>query len=461
MRPYAPIPFTLVFYLATSSASILPSWFGPRDVSPDLTCGNTGSGIAGYTCPDNLCCSQYGYCGNSTDYCSTGCQSQFGACGGSGGSGDGDGEGDGDGDGGGDGGTSPDLTCGKTGAGVNGYTCPSGMCCSQYGYCGSSTDYCAEGCQSAFGTCATGTGTGGGDSSDGRCGPDFGDVVCATMECCSSAGYCGTTADYCRAPDCLFDYGPACDANKVPSGANTSTLTRSTLGNIAVGGAGIYDCKNEGEVALTFDDGPAQYTSDLLDLLAKYEAKATFFITGINNNKGEIDDTSLPWPSVIQRMHIDNHQIASHTWSHPDLSTLTSAQRKDEMIKNEMALRNILNFIPTYMRPPYSSCTQASGCENDLAALKYHVIYFDLDTMDYLNDSPSLIQNSKNNFDGYFQGKSSNANDALIISHDIHEQTVHNLTEYMLQGLQSRGYKAVTVGDCLGDPVENWYRQVT
>lgn len=117
---------------------------------------------------------------------------------------------------------------------------------------------------------------------------------------CITFRYCGTTPDHCRAPDCLFDFGPACDANKTPRGANTSTLTRSPLGNIAVGGDGIYSCENEGDVALTFDDGPEEYTKDLLDLLARYNAKATFFITGVNNNKGEIDDTSLEWPGLIQ-----------------------------------------------------------------------------------------------------------------------------------------------------------------
>ncbi|KAI1807368.1 carbohydrate-binding module family 18 [Daldinia bambusicola] len=428
---------------------------GLRDISPDMTCGNTGAGTKGYTCSDNLCCSQYGYCGNSTNYCATGCQEKFGRCSGSGGDGDGDGGDEGDG------GTSPDLTCGNTGAGEHGYICPTGDCCSQYGYCGNSTDYCGVGCQSAFGTCSPGGGGNGGSSGDGRCGPDFDDQVCGATECCSASGYCGTTPDYCNAPDCLFEYGPACDANKSPSGTNTSTLTRSPLGSVAVGGAGIYDCAHEGDVALTFDDGPGQYTSELLDLLARYNAKATFFITGINNGKGEIDNASLSWPSIIKRMHTENHQIASHTWSHADLSAITSARRRDEMVKNEMAFRNILGFIPTYMRPPYSSCTRASGCEDDMAALRYHIIYFDLDTADYLNDSPTLIQNSKNNFDQFFVGLSPDDDDALVISHDIHEQTVHNLTEYMLKGIQSRGYKAVTVGECLGDPVQNWYRQVS
>lgn len=227
---------------------------------------------------------------------------------------------------------------------------------------------------------------------------------------------------------------------------------------MAYGGAGIYSCEKAGTVALTYDDGPSGYTNDLLDLLAKYNAKATFFITGNNNGKGEIDNTSLAWPTVIQRQHSDGHQIASHTWSHPDLSNITSLQRKNEMIKNEMALRNILGFIPTYMRPPYSSCTAESGCESDLADLGYHIVYFDLDTQDYLNDDPNEIQKSKDIVDQFFAGHTPSNFDALSITHDIHYQTVYNLTEYMLKEIQSLNFTTVTVGDCLGDPAENWYR---
>ncbi|KAI0025472.1 carbohydrate-binding module family 18 [Xylariomycetidae sp. FL0641] len=453
MRSSSVMSLALAGSLTIALASNLPARLSYRDVSPDMTCGNTGAGTEGYTCPDGLCCSQYGYCGNSTNYCADGCQETFGVCSGSGGDGDGSGDD-------GDGGTSPDMTCGNDGAGNNGYICPSGLCCSSHGYCGSSTDYCDAGCQPAFGICADDPSDGGGDSEDERCGPDHGNTHCSSTQCCSAAGWCGTGSDYCSAPDCLTDYGPACDANKVPSGANTSTIARPTLGKILVGGAGIYDCIPPGVVALTYDDGPGEYTSDLLDLLAEYDTKATFFITGINNGKGEIDDTSLPWPSIIQRMHSEGHQIASHTWSHADLSAITSAQRKNEMYKNEMALRNILGFIPTYMRPPYSSCTQASGCQADMAELKYHVTYFDLDTQDYLNDDPTQIQNSKDIFDEFMDELNPDVDDALAIGHDIHEQTVHNLTEYMLLGLQSRGYRAVTLGECLNDPAKNWYRDV-
>jgi len=49
------------------------------------------------------------------------------------------------------------------------------------------------------------------------------------------------------------------------------------------GSEGIYDCVEPGTMALTFDDGPFIYTDHILDLLDQYNAKATFFMTGINN----------------------------------------------------------------------------------------------------------------------------------------------------------------------------------
>ncbi|KAJ0327970.1 hypothetical protein COL5a_005558 [Colletotrichum fioriniae] len=107
-------------------------------------------------------------------------------------------------------------------------------------------------------------------------------------------------AEHCKAPDCLFQYGPACDANKIPPGQNTSSIARPKLGSVEYGGPGVYSCVKPGDVALTYDDGPAAYTNDLLDLLKKYNASATFMITGNNNAKGEIDNTTFPWANTIK-----------------------------------------------------------------------------------------------------------------------------------------------------------------
>ncbi|CAO2653228.1 Nn.00g026390.m01.CDS01 [Neocucurbitaria sp. VM-36] len=292
-----------------------------------------------------------------------------------------------------------------------------------------------------------------------ECGEGIGS--CPAGKCCSRAGYCGTTGDYCYSPGCKYQWGPGCPENNPPSGTNTSSISRDKLGSVPYGGTGFFRCTQNGTVALTYDDGPQKkFTEHILDVFKSYNAKATFFITGNNINKGQIDITD-EHVAAIKRMDAEGHQIASHTWTHLDLSMIPSIDRKNQLWMNEMAIRNVVGKIPTYMRPPYSSCTTESGCDKDLTELGYHVTNFNVDTDDYNQNNANDIQKSKEWFKGNLtkNGASvANGDKFLSIGHDILEQTAMNLTEFMLSTLTQLGYKAVTVGECLGDPSENWYR---
>lgn len=96
--------------------------------------------------------------------------------------------------------------------------------------------------------------------------------------------WCGKGIYYCSAPDCQINYGSGCDGvcalqllsprawltspqNQKPWGLDTSQVARPKVGNVLYGGAGVYNCKKVGDIALTFDDGPYKYTNDLLDKL--------------------------------------------------------------------------------------------------------------------------------------------------------------------------------------------------
>ena len=180
-------------------------------------------------------------------------------------------------------------------------------------------------------------------------------VVNSCFRCLIEQGYCTSDPKYCAAPMCLFEYGLACDANKWPPGEDTSTVPRPLLGNVPYGKL-FRHCSVKGTVALTFDDGPGEWTNDLLDILKANNVKATFFITSNNLNKGQINDPATEFPATIRRMYEEGHQIAAHTWSHMNMNVLTSKQRIEEMIKNEIAMNDILGFFPTYWRPPYNEC---------------------------------------------------------------------------------------------------------
>ncbi|KAG4091202.1 hypothetical protein H8356DRAFT_1408109 [Neocallimastix lanati (nom. inval.)] len=216
----------------TTVAAVVPTTSSQK-ISTDGKCGKENGNTK---CPNNECCSQYGYCGTTKAYCDTGCQSEFGRCNANNQ-------------------TKPTTTvaavvpttssqkistngkCGKE----NGNTkCPNNECCSQYGYCGTTKAYCDTGCQSAFGRCNASNATNATKptttvaavvpttssqkiSTDGKCGKENGNTKCPNNECCSQYGYCGTTKAYCGT-GCQSEFG-RCNA----SNANNQTKPTTTV----------------------------------------------------------------------------------------------------------------------------------------------------------------------------------------------------------------------------------------
>ena len=291
-------------------------------------------------------------------------------------------------------------------------SCPTGWCCSEYGWCGTTTEHCTAGCQSAFGYCSsddkgeeTGSGGGGG----------------------------------------------------APGGGGTLGVPRPRFGKVPYG-VSIATCSVPGTMALTFDDGPFEYTAALLDILKRHDAAATFFVNGRN-----FGDASLaPYPDILRRMVVEGHQVASHTHTHPDLSTISQDARRAQMADLEKLFSTVLGgYFPTYMRPPFGSCNPA--CTEDMKALGYHIITWDIDTLDYANASPTAIKTSMNIFDDAVVPVTADRDGGvergyISLAHDVHRWTVESLAEHMLTTAKERGYRLVTVGECLGDDKGNWYR---
>ncbi|KAF2832867.1 glycoside hydrolase/deacetylase [Ophiobolus disseminans] len=227
---------------------------------------------------------------------------------------------------------------------------------------------------------------------------------------------------------------------------------RPQKGNIPYGGPGIYSCTVPGTVALTFDDGPYIYTAGVMDQFATYGFKATFFVTG-DNGRGPLD-ANPSGAALVRRMLAEGHQVGSHTWTHTDLNTLSDQQQRDEMLKTEAALKNIIGKTPTYMRPPYGSCNEACGAV--MKDLGYVVAHWDLETDDWRYQADISI--SENIFKSSLAETDPKTGGRVVLAHDIHEQTATRLTAFMLGELKARGFRGVTLGECLGEPEENWYR---
>lgn len=162
---------------------------------------------------------------------------------------------------------------------------------------------------------------------------------------------------------------------------------------------------------------------------------------------------------MMRRMHEAGHHIASHSWTHRNQDEVNSTIQTTEIVYNEMAFRNLFGWIPTYFRPPYLACSAFSGCLDNLGALGYHVIDVNVDTKDYEYNTPETNQQAKDRF-SELVSEDPTGTGYIVLAHDIHEQTVFNLTEYMVRTSLERGYRLVTVGECLSDPPDNWYRSV-
>ncbi|KAJ5990944.1 hypothetical protein N7522_011151 [Penicillium canescens] len=210
-------------------------------------------------------------------------------------------------------------------------------------------------------------------------------------------------------------------------------------------GVSITHCTVPGTIALTFDDGPFIYTSQMLDTLAIHGARATFFLNG--QNKGNI----YAFPELVQRTVSEGHQLGSHTWNHLPLDTLPYTDIVRQMTALEEAFLQILSFIPTYMRAPYLYMNAV--VLQAMADLGYHVIGASIDTKDYENDDPGVIWRSFEKFKVELD-----AGGNVVLAHDSHENTVAVLVDNILEEVERRGLSPVTIGECLGDPPELWYR---
>ncbi|KAI1845567.1 hypothetical protein JX265_011677 [Neoarthrinium moseri] len=235
-----------------------------------------------------------------------------------------------------------------------------------------------------------------------------------------------------------------------PSGPDVE-VDRDLIGDMPYG-IRIESCQNPGEVAITFDDGPYEWTRNIAEAFDDAGFKATFFIAGFNAWR-KIYDTSTQYPKLVRDIYAAGHQIGSHTWTHKSLERVGKEKRIRQILDNEKAFNKVLGVIPTYMRPPFGECYE--DCQQDLKKLGYHLIWWDIDTKDYMYNSEDSYNEAIDRFDEDLDDGGS-----IALCHDIKYYTAHKLVPHMISELKRRELKGVTVGQCLGDPEENWYRPV-
>ena len=102
-----------------------------------------------------------------------------------------------------------------------------------------------------------------------------------------------------------------------------------------------------GELALTFDDGPnPAWTPRLLDLLARRNVRATFFLVG---SRAQAE------PSLVRQIAAAGHLIGNHSWSHLNLALASSARIEEQLYRTIQTLEHISGLPIIYFRPPYGA----------------------------------------------------------------------------------------------------------
>ena len=189
-------------------------------------------------------------------------------------------------------------------------------------------------------------------------------------------------------------------------------------------------------VALTFDDGPhAVYTDQILDILEKNGAVATFFEVARNLPKA---------PDAVRRAVDLGCEIGSHSYRHANLGKMDQAAQQADQAAADAIFQEVLGTTPTLLRPPYGSMnkTLKTTCGRS-------IVTWSIDTEDWLSkDADKVVASVQNagNLDGQ-----------VILLHSIYGSTVE-ATEVLVPWLLEQGYQLVTISELIqlrfGDQVE-------
>ncbi|MGM9532131.1 polysaccharide deacetylase family protein [Intestinibacter sp.] len=189
---------------------------------------------------------------------------------------------------------------------------------------------------------------------------------------------------------------------------------------------------NQMKIAITFDDGPhPKETDKILDILEKYNAKATFFVVGKH----------VKWyTDAVVRASKDGHEIGNHTYNHPDISNLSQEQIKQEIKLCEDIIIEKTGQKPKLFRPPFGNYNEQSlsKLSEDLGYTV--VLWSGVDVKDWKNPPSDQIADKVIN-----NVKSGD----IILLHDYGTNSTVEALDKILASLTEKGYKFVTVSELL------------
>ena len=179
--------------------------------------------------------------------------------------------------------------------------------------------------------------------------------------------------------------------------------------------------ENRPLAGVAVDDGPsAEYTPRLLDGLKERNIKASFFLLGRNIPGNE---------EIVERMQEEGHLIGNHTYNHVQLSAISEAEAREEILKTNNIIYEITGNYPQYMRPPFGSWKK-----NLELCVEMIPVFWNIDTMDWKSQDVSSILNIV-----FAEAEDG----AIILMHDEYETSVEAALQ-IADHLMKEGYEFVT-----------------
>lgn len=181
-------------------------------------------------------------------------------------------------------------------------------------------------------------------------------------------------------------------------------------------------------VSLTFDDGPhPTFTPQVLEILRRYNVKATFFMLGSQAEKH---------PDLVRQVLAEGHAVANHTFLHPGLPNLDDERFSAEVDRTQDILGGITGQRPTCLRPPYGRSDDATVAR--LAARNLTPVFWTQDSRDFEKvGADAIVTNSTSRL----------GNGSIILFHDAggdRAQTIAALPRAIEQ-IRAKGFGFVAI----------------
>ncbi|GAN01847.1 carbohydrate esterase family 4 protein [Mucor ambiguus] len=207
----------------------------------------------------------------------------------------------------------------------------------------------------------------------------------------------------------------------------------------------VIACRTDGQVAITYSEGPSDATARIARQLNNAQVKASFFV----NTKWLQEQQ---YAMVLQNIYNAGHLIGlTYRLPTEDPETMSDEEIKADIITHAKMVESLIHVSPKYVRLHFSA--QSDGrTEHILQELGFVLVGYNLDGKDYVHKTPELIeQEYQRTFKSYRAAHQDKKGSFVAIQYDIPETGSMVAVPNVIQLLQREGYDAVRMDGCLND----------